>query len=217
MRKRITATLLACGMAAVGLTGGAPAHAAETCNGLPATIIGTDGNDHREGTPGKDVFLMKGGDDAVSGLGGDDTACMGAGDDTFTGGGGDDTFVAERVADGRDDFFGDDGRNQSGAGDLATYAARTTAVKVSLDGSHNDGQAGEGDNIAGADVDAVRGESGADVLTEHARASARCSEAPATTRSAVLPAYSARQATTRSSTPRAAGRGPCTAGTAPTG
>ena len=166
MRTFLTTTLLAGAVAAAGLTGITPARAAETCNGLPATIIGTDGNDHRDGTPGKDVFLMKGGDNTVSGLGGDDTACMGTGDDTFTGGPGDDTFVAEPFADGRDDFFGDDGKNQSGAADLATYAARTTAVNVSLDGSHNDGQAGEGDNIAGADVDAVRGGSGDDVLTE---------------------------------------------------
>jgi Ca2+-binding RTX toxin-like protein len=132
--------------------------------------------------PGKDVFFMKGGDDVVSGLGGDDTACMGTGDDTFIGGPGDDTFVAEAVADGRDDFFGDDGRNQSGAGDLATYAARTTAVTVSVDGSHNDG------NPARATTSREPTWTPSEEVQEPTcsastpRASARCSEAPAMTR-----------------------------------
>lgn len=170
MRKLLGTTMLACAVAAVGLTGAAPADAAETCNGLPATIIGTDGVDRVVSKPGKaDVFLMKGGDDVVSGLDGDDTACMGTGNDTLFGGGGDDTFVAESVADGSDVFFGDDGA-QSGANDVASYAARTTAVTVSLDDSANDGQAGEGDFIAVDDVDAVRGGSGDDVLIEHATA-----------------------------------------------
>ena len=166
MRKLWATTLLACGVAAVGITGAAPAHAAATCNGLTVTISGTDGNDVRVGTPGPDVFAMGAGNDVVSGLDGNDTACMGTGDDHFFGGRGDDTFVAESVADGSDVFFGDDGA-QSGH-DTASYAARTTAVTVSLDGSANDGQAGEGDFIAGDDVDAVRGGSGDDVLTENA-------------------------------------------------
>jgi Ca2+-binding RTX toxin-like protein len=165
MRKLLATTLLACGVAAVGITA-APAHAAATCNGLTVTITGTDGNDVRVGTPGNDVFAMGAGNDVVSGLDGNDTACMGTGDDQFFGGRGDDTFVAESVADGSDVFFGDDGA-QSGH-DTASYAARTTAVTVSLDDSANDGQAGEGDFIAGDDVDAVRGGSGADVLTENA-------------------------------------------------
>lgn len=166
MRKLWATTMLACGVAAVGLTGAAPAQAAATCNGLTVTITGTDGNDVRVGTPGPDVFAMGAGNDVVSGLDGNDTACMGTGDDQFFGGRGDDTFVAESVADGSDVFFGDDGA-QSGA-DTASYAARTTAVTVSLDDSANDGQAGEGDFIAGDDVDAVRGGSGADVLTDPA-------------------------------------------------
>src|SRR4051794_11260843 len=55
-----TTALLACGVAAVGLTGAPSSHAAATCNGLAVTISGTDGNDHRDGTAGKDVFSMKG-------------------------------------------------------------------------------------------------------------------------------------------------------------
>ena len=167
MRTLLATTLLACGVTAVGITAAAPAHAAATCNGLTVTITGTNGNDVRVGTPGNDVFAMGAGNDVVSGLDGNDTACMGTGDDQFFGGRGEDTFVAESVADGSDVFLGDDGVNQSG-GDVASYAARTTAVTVSLDDSANDGQSGEGDFIAGGDVDAVQGGSGADVLTEHA-------------------------------------------------
>ncbi|MFH0351182.1 MAG: hypothetical protein ACHBMF_04515 [Chromatiales bacterium] len=41
-----------------------------TCNGLPATILGTFGQDTLVGTPGNDVIHGRGGNDTIRGLGG---------------------------------------------------------------------------------------------------------------------------------------------------
>ena len=124
---------------------------------LSATIFGTDGNDIITGTDDSDVIATGDGNDTVFGLGRQDTACLGLGDDRFVGGTGSDVFVAESVPDGRDVFEGD-------GSDTISYAARTAAVKVSLDAVANDGQAGEGDNV-GRDAVIVDGGSGPDVLT----------------------------------------------------
>jgi Ca2+-binding RTX toxin-like protein len=46
-----------------------------TCDGRPATIVGTDRNDEIEGTPGNDVIVGLGGNDVIHGRGGDDVIC----------------------------------------------------------------------------------------------------------------------------------------------
>ena len=51
------------------------------CGGLPATIIGTEGNDWIFGTAGNDVIVALGGRDRVDGRNGDDVICGGEGDD----------------------------------------------------------------------------------------------------------------------------------------
>src|SRR5207244_12569600 len=53
--------------------------------------------------------------------------------------------------------------------DTATYAGRTNPLAVSLDGVANDGEAGEGDNVA-TDVENLTGGSGDDALTGNAGA-----------------------------------------------
>ena len=45
-----------------------------------------------------------------------------------------------------------------------SYASRTAAVTVSLDGTANDGESGENDNV-GADVESITGGKGNDTLT----------------------------------------------------
>ena len=60
------------------------------CDGLPATISGTPGDDVLVGTDGDDVIAGRGGDDVIDGLGGDDIICGGKGDDHLVGGAGDD-------------------------------------------------------------------------------------------------------------------------------
>jgi len=70
-----------------------------TCNGLPATIVGTDGGETLNGTPGRDVIHGRGGNDVIRGNGGRDIICGGSGNDRLFGG------------SGRDRLFGDSGRD----------------------------------------------------------------------------------------------------------
>ena len=66
----------------------APAHAADSCAGKPATIIGTTGVDRLVGTPGADVIVGLDGDDVIDGRGGDDLVCGDDGSDVLRGGAG---------------------------------------------------------------------------------------------------------------------------------
>jgi hypothetical protein len=61
-----------------------------TCNGLPATRVGTDNGEFINGTSGRDVIVALGGADTINGNGGDDVICGGGGADTIDGGDGDD-------------------------------------------------------------------------------------------------------------------------------
>ncbi|WP_434111253.1 FG-GAP-like repeat-containing protein [Methylocaldum sp. GT1TLB] len=66
------------------------APASPACFGVPATIIGTPGNDVLRGTPGNDVIVGLAGHDVIDGLGGDDLICGGDGNDVLRGGLGND-------------------------------------------------------------------------------------------------------------------------------
>lgn len=57
-----------------------------TCNGVPATIVGTPGDDVLVGTSGPDVIVGREGNDKLVGLGGDDILCGGKGNDELGGG-----------------------------------------------------------------------------------------------------------------------------------
>ena len=70
-----------------------------TCNGLPATIVGTFGNDTLFGTPGNDVIHGRGGNDIIRGLGGNDVICGGTGDDRLFGDQGKDQLFGGRGND----------------------------------------------------------------------------------------------------------------------
>lgn len=83
------------------------------CAGLPATIVGTDGNDNLSGGPEDDVIAALGGDDDVAGGGGHDVICGGAGDDRLAGGDGNDTLLG---GDGDDRIVGGDGADRLGGG-----------------------------------------------------------------------------------------------------
>ena len=61
-----------------------------TCRGLPATIVGTNGDDVLSGTSGADVIVADFGNDFVRGRGGDDVICGGGGDDLLWGNTGED-------------------------------------------------------------------------------------------------------------------------------
>ncbi|WP_439660531.1 calcium-binding protein [Lentzea sp. HUAS TT2] len=154
--------LVAAGLVGALLIPAVPAHAAVTCNGLPVTRSGDDGNNSIIGTAGNDVIFAGGGNDVVVGQGGNDTVCLGAGDDLFVGGDGDDTMVSEATADGADTFIGSSGNPFNGI-DTVLYSGRTTPVTVTLDDNANDGAAGEGDNIS-SDTTRIVGGSGDDVI-----------------------------------------------------
>ncbi len=67
--------------------------AATNCGGVPATLVGTSGDDLLTGTADVDVIVGLEGDDRVEGLGGDDVLCGGQGTDTLLGGSGTDLLL----------------------------------------------------------------------------------------------------------------------------
>jgi hypothetical protein len=67
------------------------------CDGLQATLVGTDDDDILVGTDGDDVIVGLGGNDVVYGLDGNDVICGGPGNDVLVEG------------DGKDRLFGEDG------------------------------------------------------------------------------------------------------------
>lgn len=83
------------------------------CNGLLATIVGTNASELIVGTPRADVIIGRGGKDIILGRGGDDTICTGSGggvvyagdgNDNVTGGSGNDIIFLGRgndVGDGK--------------------------------------------------------------------------------------------------------------------
>lgn len=80
---------------AVALTTGmlpASATAPPGCHGVPATVVGTTGDDRMVGTDGPDVIVGLAGNDHIRGLRGDDLVCGGPGSDDLVGGRGDDAL-----------------------------------------------------------------------------------------------------------------------------
>lgn len=83
--------------------GWSPAVAATpTCQGVPATIVGTSGPDTIVGTKGPDVIVAGPGDDVIDARAGDDLVCAGMGSDRVDGG-----FGSDRIY-GQQDRLGSD-------------------------------------------------------------------------------------------------------------
>jgi Tol biopolymer transport system component len=76
----------------------APKHPA-ICDGMTATIAGTDKKDHVKGTKDSDVIVVHRGNDTVDGRGGNDLVCGGSGKDRLRGGSGKDRLLGEGGAD----------------------------------------------------------------------------------------------------------------------
>jgi len=126
---------------------------AQTCDGLPATIVGTDADDQLLGTPGDDVIVGLGGNDIIDGGTGNNVICGGDGDDIITGANFNDRFFGEN---GDDDLRGDVGNDYLDGG----------PGNDSLRGGSNDdeliGGAGNDVMVGGDGADSCDGVSGTD-------------------------------------------------------
>ncbi len=153
-----------------------------TCDGIPATIVGTEGADRIRGTNGPDVIVALGGNDFISGLGGDDLICAGegvdrvfanAGDDIVFGEGGNDRIYG---AGGDDKLWGGPGLDilSGGAQDDMLYGEGDAdrifgsgGNDMAFGGDGNDimvGSAGDDEMSGGAGDDSLNGGTGIDKL-----------------------------------------------------
>ena len=112
-------------------------------------VNGGSGNDSIAGSAIQNVIDGKGGNDRLDGRGDNDTVF---------GSGGDDVLVGDV---GKDSLVGGDGF------DTADYSARTAPLTIDLDDVDDDGEAGEGDNVA-MTIEQVLGGSGNDSITGNA-------------------------------------------------
>ena len=120
-------------------------------------LVGSDLDNAFDGGDGDDDLRGGAGVDSLRGNGGNDQLTGNADDDFMFGNHCDDTALAASGADGSDFFEG------STRTDTASYVARATQVRVTLDELANDGASGEGDEIR-LDVENVLGGSGNDIL-----------------------------------------------------
>jgi Ca2+-binding RTX toxin-like protein len=165
-------------------------------SGAANVLTGSSGADTLAGAGGDDTVDGGQNDDALDGGSGSDTLSGGAGDDVLDGGFGADTLFGNDGSDvldggpdddlldggaGVDDLSGGDGNDTLDGGadpdrlegdsgvDHATYAGRVGALDVTLDGSPNDGESGEVDNVSD-DVENVTGGVGDDSITGNSAA-----------------------------------------------
>jgi RTX calcium-binding nonapeptide repeat (4 copies) len=94
----------------------------QTCQGQPATIVGTGGADRLQGTDGADVIVGLAGNDRIEAVGGNDVVCAGTGDDELRGGNGDDSLDGQAGSDRLGGDAGTDfcqnGENNAGCEDF---------------------------------------------------------------------------------------------------
>ena len=166
IRKRFA---LVIGVAAVGVmalgaqTGAqtqAPTPPPPTCDGKPATIVGTSGNDSLGGTPADDVIVGLGGNDTLGrdwmAARGNDVFCGGDGADQLFGGPDNDTLNG---GDGIDSLHGGDGGDDTligGPGDDHRLYGWRGNDKL------NGGQGNDAPLIGGPGKDTLNGGKGKD-------------------------------------------------------
>ncbi len=137
-----------------------------SCNGLPATIIGTPGNDFIQGTNGNDVIVAMAGNDTIFGNNGHDVICGDGGNDTLRGNNGNDTLLGGA---GNDVFHGDNGNDTllGGAGNDVLHGDNGNDW---LDGGANDdtlfGIKGDDTLTGGWGADSFSGGQGSDTNTD---------------------------------------------------
>jgi Ca2+-binding RTX toxin-like protein len=129
--------------------------------------VGSD-TENLYGGAGDDVLTGNGSRNYLDGGDGDDTLSGGRGDDLLVGGPGDDSLAG---SDGKDTLDGGTGADLFNGGaqiDTATYAARLNNLSLTIDGTANDGESGENDNLLG-DIENLIAGSGNDTLRGNAK------------------------------------------------
>jgi hypothetical protein len=100
-----------------------------TCNGIAATIVGTNGNDTLSGTPGRDVIVGLRGRDKLRGLAGNDVICGNESRDTLIGGPGKDLLLGGQ---GHDRLLGGKGKDTCKGGGGALDRAKSCEKQRSI-------------------------------------------------------------------------------------
>jgi Ca2+-binding RTX toxin-like protein len=124
-------------------------------------LRGESGNDKLSGGAGFDQLNGGTGQDELDGESGDDLLFGGLGHDSLKGGSGSDVLNGGDDNDQLDGGAGADSLNGDDNDDTAVFSTRTRSVRASVEGSPDDGEAREGDNIK-TDVENVRTGSGND-------------------------------------------------------
>lgn len=119
-----------------------------TCRGVPATMIGTAGNDTITGTGGRDIIATLGGNDTIASLAGRDLICSGLGDDDIGAG-----SAADRV-------FGGAGKDRllgRGGPDVLRGNADNDVLRGNRGADRLRGGSGSDRCRGGAGTDSIRG------------------------------------------------------------
>ena len=161
------------------------------CDGKPATVVGTSGNDVLKGTDGNDVIVGLGGNDRLVGGEGNDTLCGYGGDDTLVGGPGDDVMLGGLGVDwaafgnapnsvevdlsagtaigwGIDELHSIENIIGSPFDDSVVGAAAPNVIRGGGGDDHIMGGAGADHLLGGIGHDTLEGEGGDDLLDGHA-------------------------------------------------
>lgn len=154
-----------------------------TCNGIAATIIGTDGPDVLVGTDGPDVIVAGLGNDSISGLGGNDLICGGFGNDLIDGGPGNDILLAGpgadtvRGRDGDDAIYGGHGHDElegnAGDDEVRGFTGRDY-LKGGLGDDRVFGGSGNDRLMGGDGFDQIFGGNGVDRCREPIESAVSC-------------------------------------------
>jgi Ca2+-binding RTX toxin-like protein len=127
----------------------------QRCDGLLATVRGTDGDDVLVGTADADVIAAGAGNDLIRARGGDDIICAGTGNDDVRAGAGDDTVYGEG---------GDDTLDGAGGADTIDGGAGADTVAAGEDDDTVYGRRGDDTVDAGSGADTVRAGPGLDAV-----------------------------------------------------
>jgi len=144
-----------------------------TCMGMPATIVGTAGDDTITGTTGQDVIVGLSGNDVINALDGNDVVCAGPGNDLVFGRKGNDKILGQGGDDfanggaGADTILGGPGRDTLwGSKGQDNIMGEADDDEVAGNGDADTLSGGTGDDVVlgGGGPDTITGDTGKDVL-----------------------------------------------------